>query len=305
MRYDERVLALAADQHAVVGVWQLRAIGVRADEIDELRRSRHWEPRSKRVLARTGAPVTDLQRLMAAVLDASPGAAIAGPTAAAMWGVPGFTSDPIHVVRHKGISRRSSGLAVVHEVVDLLSAHLKVIEGITVISPARVVCELTATHPHRAERVLDRLWAERLLDGRTFRRTVGDLAGRGRKGSPLMRELDDARGPGYVPPASGVEARFLEVTTDPWLRQVDLGDDEEWCGRVDFKHPILPLVVEVQSERYHESLVDHAADAARKARMERAGIVVVEVWDTAVFHRPGEVRDAIAAAKRLLLTRAA
>lgn len=296
---------MAADQHAVVGVWQLRAIGLDAKEIDELRRGRHWEPRSKRVLARTGAPVTDLQQLMAAMLDASPGAAIAGTTAAAMWSAPGFALDPIHVVRHKGLSRRPSGLAVVHEVVDLLPSHLKVVNGITVISPARVVCELTATHPHRAERVLDRFWAERLLDGKTFRRTVGELAGRGRKGSPQMRELDEARGPGYVPPASGVEARFMEITTDPWIRQVDLGDDEEWCGRVDFKHPTLPLVVEVQSERYHASLVDRVADAARKAGLERAGTVVVEVWDTAVFHRPQEVRDAIAAAKRQLHTWAA
>lgn len=304
MRWDERVLKLAADQHAVVAVWQLRAIGLDAKEIDALRSGRHWEARSKRVLARTGAPVTDLQRLMAAVLDASPGAAIAGTTAAAMWGAPGFALDPIQVVRHKGISRRPSTLAVVHEVVDLLPAHLKVIDGITVISPTRVVCELTATHPHRAERVLDRFWAERLLDGRTFRRTVGELAGRGRKGSPQMRELNEARGPGYVPPASGVEARFMEITTDPWIRQVDLGD-EEWCGRVDFRHPTLPLVVEVQSERYHASLVDRAADARRKSRLEQAGTMVVEVWDTAVFHHPQDVRDAIAAAKRHLHTRAA
>jgi very-short-patch-repair endonuclease len=288
---------MAAEQYGVVATWQLRAIGLDAQQIGELRRGRHWEARSKRVLARTGAPNTDFQRLMAAVLDASPGAAIAGPTAAAVWGVPGFVLDPIHVVRHKGVARRPSSLAVVHEVVDLLPAHLKVIEGVTVISPARVVCELTATHPHRAERTLDRLWSERLLDGRTFRRTVTELAGRGRQGSPLMRELDVARGPSYVPPASGLEQRFMEITSERWVRQVDLGD-EEWCGRVDFRHPTLPLVVEVQSEKYHASLVDRVADACRIERLKRAGAEVVEVWDTEVFHRPQVVRDRVAAATR-------
>lgn len=304
MRWDRELAALAAEQHAVIGTWQARAIGVSADQLYRLRRGPDWVGRSPRVLALAGAPETDEQRLMAAMLDASPGAAIAGPSAAAMWGVPGFRIEPIHVVRHKGISRRPSTLAIVHEVVDLLPAHLKVISGITVISPARVVCELAGTHPQRAERVLDRFWSERLLDGRTFRRTVGELAASGRAGSTFIRELDAARGPGYIPPASGVEARFMEITHDPWIRQVDLGD-EEWCGRVDFKHPTLPIVVEVQSERYHASLVDRAADAVRIARLEATGLVVVEVCDTDVFHRPAVVRDAITEAKRKLWRHAA
>jgi very-short-patch-repair endonuclease len=299
MRFDDAVLALAAEQHALVATWQLRASGLTTHDIDDLRSSWHWDVRSSRVLARSGAPATEDQRLMAAVLDASPGAAISGSTAAAMWGVAGFRTDPVHVVRHKGISRRPSTLATVHEVVDLHPAHLKVVRGITVVSPARVVCELTAMHPGRAERALDHLWANRLLDGRTFRRTVEELAGRGRRGSPLMRELDEARGPAYVPPASGLEHRFQEITPQTWRRQVDLGDDE-WCGRVDYLHPVLPLVAEIQSERYHAALVDRAADARRRARLEAAGLEVVEVWDTDVFHRPQHVRDVIATAERRL-----
>ena len=304
MRLDDWINQLAAEQHAVVATWQLRAAGATNTEVHRLRRSADWEALSDRVLARVGAPASEQRALMAAMLDASPGAAIAGPTAAAMWGAPGFRIEPIHVVRHKGLSRRPSTLAIVHEVVDLLPGHLKVLDGITVISPARVVCELTATHPQRAERVLDRFWSEGLLDGRTFGRTVDDLAGRGRTGSPLMRELDEARGATYVPPASGVEGRFLEISPEGWLRQVDLGD-EEWCGRVDFKHPTLPIVVEVQSEKYHASLVDKVADARRIRRLEASGLVVVEVWDTEVFHRPQHVRDAIRAAKQRIWSRAA
>ena len=304
MRLDDGIARLAADQYSVVATWQLRALGLTETEVGRLRRSSAWTEVSPRVLLRTGAPWGPQQELMAALLDASPGAAIAGPTAAAMWGAPGFRIEPIHVVRHKGIARRPSTLAIVHEVVDLLPAHIKVMDGIAVISPARVVCELTASHPQRAARVLDQFWSDRLLDGRTFRRTVGELAGRGRKGSPLMRELDRVRGPGYVPPASGLEARFEEISPEGWLRQVDLGD-EEWCGRVDFRHPRLPIVVEVQSEKYHTSLVDKVADAERVQRLEAAGVVVVQVWDTEVFHRPWRVREEIQAGRRRLWARAA
>jgi very-short-patch-repair endonuclease len=119
-----------------------------------------------------------------------------------------------------------------------------------------------------------------------------------------MRELDSARGPAYVPPASGLERRFIEINDEPMERQVDCGD-EEWCGRVDFRHSLLPLVVEVQSEKYHTSLVDRAADAARRARLAAAGFEVVEVWDTDIWHHPDAVRDRIRAAVRRLRSRAA
>ncbi|MCU1484499.1 MAG: hypothetical protein JWN67_1245, partial [Actinomycetia bacterium] len=119
MRCEQEAVELAADQHGVVGTWQLRAVGMRKQDVHRLRASPHWVVRSDRVLARSGSPRTDDQCLMAAVLDASPGAAIAGPTAAWMWGVPGFRLRPIHVVRHRGVARRPSTLAVVHEVVDL------------------------------------------------------------------------------------------------------------------------------------------------------------------------------------------
>src|SRR5207302_11249251 len=123
---------------------------------------------------------------------------------------PGFRPQPVHLVRPRGVSRRRSPLAIVHEVVDLFPGHVKIVDRVPVISPSRLAFELCGTHPGRAARVLDRLWSDRLLDGRAFQRTVGELADRGRSGSTLARELDAARGPGYVPPASGLEGRFAD-----------------------------------------------------------------------------------------------
>jgi very-short-patch-repair endonuclease len=301
MRSEEDAIELAAKQHGAVAIWQLRALGNLRQEVDRLRSSVDWEPVSTRVLLRAGAPRTDEQRLMAAVLDVSPGGAVSGTSAAWLWGVPGFTPMPVHVTRHRGISRRSSKLARVHEVIDLHPTQVKVVRGIPVVSPARLVCELAGSNPKRAERLLDWLWAERLVDGRTFHRTVEQLAVRGRKGSTLARALDAARGPGYVPPASGIEQRFQDICEFPMVRQVDVGG-EEWCGRVDFKDPELPLVVEVLSEKHHASLVDTAADDARKARLRAAGFTIVEVWDFEVWHRPPDVRERIRAARWRLLS---
>ncbi len=302
MRIDEPALELSAQQHGLIAAWQLRALGATATEVDRLRRtSPHWTPITRRVLSRTGSPATSDQALMAAVLDASPGAAVAGSSAAAVWDAPGFSIEPIHVVRHRGISRRASPLAAVHEVIDLLPHHIKLVRGIPVISPARTVCELAAElHPDRLARVLDRFWSRRLLDGATFDRTVGELAGRGRKGSATLRELNEARGPGYRPPDSGLERRFEQILArhgEPRMRrQVDVGG-EEWTGRVDFVDPELPLIIEVQSERHHGSLVDRAADARRIATLRAAGFHVVELWDTQIWHDPESVVAAVRAAR--------
>jgi very-short-patch-repair endonuclease len=289
MRLEHAAVELSERQHGVVAAWQLRALGATATEVDRLRRATPgWAAATSRVLLRGGSAATDDRSLMAAVLDASPGAVVSLTSAAAIWDAPGFRIDPIHVVRHRGISRRPSPLATVHEVVDLLPQHIKLVRGIPVISPARTVCELAAVeHRDRVERVLDRFWSRGLLDGITFDRTVRELAGRGRAGSTVFRELNDARGPGYRPPDSGQERRFEQILIRygerPMRRQVDVGGDE-WTGRVDHLDEELPLIVEVQSERYHRSLVDRASDERRIAALRAAGFRVLEIWDTDLWH---------------------
>ena len=253
---------------------------------------------------RSGAPATDRRELLIGVFDTEPGSAVADVSAAWIWGAPGFRPTPVQVARPAGASRRPSQLAIVHEVHDLHPSQIKVLDGIPVVSPSRVVCELAGSQPHRAERVLDRFWSERLLDGATFRRTVEQLKDRGRQGSTLFRELDAARGPGYIPPASSLERRFMEICQWPMRRQVDSGG-EEWCGRVDFRDSQLPLLVEIQSERYHSALVDQVADAARRASLEAAGFDVIEVWDTDVWHRPQLVSERIRNARFTLQRRVA
>ena len=51
-------------------------------------------------------------------------------------------------------------------------------------------------------------------------------------------------------------------------------------------HPELPLIVEIQSERFHTSLVARADDVRRIERLRRAGFVVLEISDADVWTRP-------------------
>lgn len=119
-----------------------------------------------------------------------------------------------------------------------------------------------------------------------------------------MREILDRRPPGWIPPASGLEGRFEQVLSDHGLpemrRQVDSGGST-WDGRVDFKDRILPLIVEILSERYHASLLDREADQARLEGLTKDGFLVVPIWDTEVWNHPTVVVDRIRTARRQLL----
>jgi hypothetical protein len=294
MRLDDQIEALATRQHSLVATWQLQNLGATGTEISRLRNSRHWRSVTRRVLAVAGASTSPDQELMAAVLDASPGAVLSHSSAAFLWGAPGWRPRPANVTRHRGISRRGTLGVTVHEVIDLLPHHVRLIRGIPVTSPARTVFDVAGLeHTARTERLLDWCWSERLLDGRVLERTIDDLAQRGRAGSAVMRELVAIRGGGgYAPPASGLERRFEQVLVERGLpamrRQVDSGGSE-WAGRVDFRDAHLPLVVEVHSERYHTALVDQVDDGRRLERLTRAGLEVVIVWDTEVWHEAATV----------------
>jgi len=65
----------------------------------------------------------------------------------------------------------------------------------------------------------------------------------------------------------------------------------------------LPLLIEVQSDLHHASLVDRANDSSRIRRLRYAGFIVVEVWENEVWHRPRVVASRVAEARAEARTR--
>ena len=253
-----------------------------------------WELVTPRVARRRGTPETDLQRVMAGVLDTGPSSYVSHTSAAAHWGVPGFELFPLQVIVVRAGRQYPSDLATIHRPRHLPDPFSTVLDGVPVVRPALMALELCGTvHPLRAERALDAAWTRRLCSGASLRRELATLLVRGRTGTTLIRELLARRGDDYVPPSSSLEARFewvLEKAGVPPLdRQVDAGDDTAWCGRVDYRDRDVPLVVEIDSERFHSALVDKEADAAREAALCRAGFLVVRLTEHQVWHRPHDV----------------
>jgi very-short-patch-repair endonuclease len=293
------LLGLAEVQHGFVRREDARVGGLSRKAERGLVGRGEWEPAGPRLLRRTGAPMTAAAGLMRAVLDAGPGAVVSHRTAAAWWGLPGFDLLRPHVTRPRGITSAPPTFGqVLHEVSALSSTQVTVLDGIPIVRPERMAFDLFATeHPLRATRATETAWAKGLLSGPSLAAVLDELAERGRTGTVATRAFLESHDDLWVPPATNLESRFAaimrEVLLGPFRRQIDLGDDR-WVGRVDFVHERFPLVVEVQSDRYHRALLDRAHDAARRGRLEDAGFVVVEVWDHEVWHD----KDAVVARVR-------
>ncbi len=291
---------VAKRQHGAIGRRQVRQLAASRDAMRCRISSCGWEQVTPRVVRLVGSPSTFSQRCMVAVLDASPDAVVSRSAAAALWDLPGFEARRVHVTKPISASSRVGSRGAGHESRYLPDHHRMVLDGIPVTTVARTVFDLTGSvHPLRAERALDNALARKLVDLRALRAVAIELLEHGRAGSGLMRQLLDARGAGYIPPASGLEARFFAVLVaagiEPPVRQVDLGG-AAWEGRVDYYYRRHRLVIEVDSDRHHTSKLDAEADARRDAALEAAGFRVLRITEGQLKDRPWEVVALVRAA---------
>lgn len=242
-----------------------------------------------------GSGIGEDRRLLAAALDAAVDGVLSHDTAATMWRFHGFRRYPIQVMGHRSANFRSP-LAVVHRPTLLLPCHVVFrADGMPVTTPTRTLFDLAGQvrSPTRMGQLVDTAWSNGLTRWRSLETMLGQLACRGRPGIAVMRSVLDGRGPEYVPAASNLERRFEQLVASagltPMDRQVDVGDDAHWIGRVDFRDAELPFVVEVQSDLHHSSETDRARDRTRIAALEAAGWTVLEVDEFDLWYRGDEV----------------
>lgn len=296
----ERLRLLAEAQHGMISQAQVRALGI--DLRSGVARG-DWERLSPLVLRRAGAPRTPRADLMAAVLDAGPQAAASHRAAAALWGLPGFDTASLDVLRPHVVDRHRPTLGRLHRTRLLPDNHVTVLDGIPVTSPGRTLFDLAAVLPPlRTERAVDNALAKSPSLLAALHRMLPELAERGRTGITVMRALLGARPAGYIAPASGLEARAIRLFEEAGIRtrrQVDLGGDD-WIGRVDLVVVGTNVVIEIDSARYHSSILDRERDARRDARLAVVGYRVVRITDQEVWTAPavavGRVREAVRAA---------
>ena len=182
-----------------------------------------------------------------------------------------------------------------HSTTDLLETHIADVQGVPIVTPIRAIFDIAGrVHPGQLERALDNAWARRLVSYALLHRTLGELADARTTGNPdpAKRSPTD-RPPDYRPPDSNTEGRFKEILDRagerPLRRQIHLGDQQHWVGRIDFVDDQLPFSVEIQSELFHGSVLDRRRDKERIATLRAGGHHVLEVWETDVWRDPDDV----------------
>lgn len=288
---------LASTQYGLVSRTQLRTCEISRQKVQRWKRDGRLHQLSDHVYALAGSVDSPERRVLAVTLETRSDAWASHTTAAWVWNLRGFSPEPFHVAvdRH---SRHHEHLPwQVHQFTGLPGHHRRVVRGIPVTSPALTMLHLAQVLPEsRLGRAIDNAWSERILTGQDLFALDSELARQGRNGIVALREAAEKRGIDWVPPASNLEARFIELV-DPlgkrgFERQAPLAGPG-WNARVDFLHKGSRTIIEIQSERHHASLTDREADRLRIRRLESLGYRVLEVWDTDLFHKPGEVIDRV------------
>ncbi len=278
---DRQVAAMAEGQNGLITRSQALGLGASAGMIDHRLRTARWEPATGRVYRVAGVPRSWQQSLLVAVLDAGDPALATGRSAAALWRVPGFAMGVPEVLVPRPSDHRPP-LGVICETRHLEAHHRAVQQGVPVVTPARLMVELAATErQQRLERTIDSAIAAGILTPEGLAGAVAELCHRGRRGSGVLKALTLEILPGYVPPASELEARFRDLArtaglADQMVLQANVGG-EDWIGRVDVLFPATKLVVELDSRRWHTSRMASEADRRRTNALELAGWRVLQI----------------------------
>ncbi len=303
----ERIaMDLAARQHGVVARRQLFAAGYSAKTIRRRIQKGILLEVTPRVLTVAGVPNGRGRRAMTAVLHAGEHVVLSHTSAAAWWRISGFRLEPIHVAIERNRHWEARDGMIVHHATVLPTAFRTVLDAIPITTPALTILHLAGMiSPERLEAAVDHAWSLRLIDGADLAEVLDRMAQRGRNGVAALRTIAGARPATWTPPQSNLESRFLQLTKTHSLGrfecQVVLQDDG-WQARVDFVDRDVPLVVEVQSQRYHAALSQRSRDAERRRRIESLGYTVVEVWDVDLFGDEERVASRVRSVRRHLLS---
>jgi very-short-patch-repair endonuclease len=265
---DHDIALVAANQHGVVSLEQLRAIGVDSGAISYRVRVGRLHRLYRAVYAVGHTRLTDEGRWKAAVLACGPGAALSHRPAAALWRMLAAPHGPIDVtVPGHGGRRPRQGIRL-HRSSSLCPANITLRAGIAVTTPARTLADL------RRCATPDELRKARMqAELRGYRLGVEGTAEPNLTRSELERRFVGLCRRHSLPPPE-VNVRIGEFV-------------------VDFLWRDRSLVVETDGYRYHRGRAAFEYDYSRQALLVAAGFEVLRFTWRQVVDEPREVFAAI------------
>lgn len=263
---------MAARQHGVVSIRQLRRLGYSYDSVERAVAAGHVHRLRQGVYAVGHTDLSLHGQCLAAVLGCGPRALLSHWSAAWLWGLMPTEPVPIHVTTP--ISRRSRAGLRIHRSRTLAEEDRALHEVIPVTSVARTALDLAARVRRRSvERMLRRGEELELFDLVAFESILARNKGH-RGAAPLRRAIALYQPPRFT--RSGLEERFLDLLDEAGVATPVTGFNEAG-HELDVYWPALRFAVELDIFETHGSRLSFEEDRLRQEELKLAGVEMIRV----------------------------
>jgi very-short-patch-repair endonuclease len=289
----EAALAMAAEQHGVISLDQIRALGSTRAQLRTAVRHGVLIPVSRRVYVVGGAPATVEQEQMAGLLCLGAGAVLSHEAAARLHQFDRCLPDAVEFT----VPRHRSGLRtpfVVHTSKRLTALDQVSVAGWPCTSATRTIIDLARTRIStvRLEAAIDTAVRTGASAPVVIADRLAELRGPGGWGAPRLDHLLVDTGGHTL-----LERRFLRLMREAGLprptTQLVHRVGGRTVARTDFCFEDHGLVVEVSGRRGHSSPAERARDAQRRNELQDLGRQVYEFTFEQVMKDGAAVQETV------------
>lgn len=270
---DAEVARIAARQHGVVTLRQLRTQGIGTSAINHRVRCGRLHRLHRGIFAVGHDRLTRKGHWLAAVFAYGDGAALSHVSGAALWEVRHTAATRIHVTVPTAAGIRPRAGIALHRTRALRPADIEKVDGIPVTSVARTLLDLSGMlAPGPLERAVEQSLTLRLFDLADVRAQID--AGRTRPGAGALERIVATIHDEPPLTRSELEALMRDLCDEHGLARPRVNTIVEG-EEVDFSWSAQRLIVETDGRRFHGTRSAFERDRARDARLTVLGYRVV------------------------------
>ncbi|MCC5952097.1 MAG: DUF559 domain-containing protein [Acidimicrobiia bacterium] len=270
-----RVAAIAASQHGVVTLEQIRVAGLAPHRLRRALTTGHLTRASRGVYVMTGSPASVARHQVAACLATTQPAGISHRAAARRWGVR-LTGPDLEL---STVGRQTLPGVLVHRAPDLIHGDIRWVDGVPITTPARTLVDLGAVcHDSTVAEALEKLLMERATTLDAVRHCLARVRRSGRPGVAAIDAALGTRALGDARAESVLEARFAELCRDAGLPSPDYQVTIEVASqrfRVDFAYLRYRVIIEIDGFAHHGGRASFHADRRRDQLLAAHGWLVL------------------------------
>jgi very-short-patch-repair endonuclease len=263
---------IAAGQHGLVTLEQLRALGISTDVAYQRAAAGRLHRVYERVYAVGHPLLTPEGRWMAAVLACGGGAVLSHRSAAALWGIGDFENGRVDVTAPNRRGRHPSGIDA-HRHGSMTVGDFSMVRRIPCTTVERTLLDLAGVIPvWQLRKALAEAEVLRILDLSALRALL--RRSRGRRGVARLRLVLDELHPETRRTRSELERMFLRMCRKGGLPTPEVNVSLHVSGRrlePDFLWRDAGLIVEADSRRFHDTDSAFQRDRWREQLLQLAG----------------------------------